>query len=88
MIRNTLLVLLTVALCVPAVACTAPSADPPGDPATLRVLAQELSPFYHRDEQGSLAGFEHLILQSFAEAQGLTLEVIWVAVCIPTHCGH
>ena len=67
------------ALCATVSPSTLPAREAPAAATTLRVLARDVPPFFHRDDQGALAGFEHLILQSFAEAHGMTLEVIWVA---------
>lgn len=66
------------ALCATFSPNTLPAREAPEAAATLRVLARDVPPFYHRVEEGELSGFEHLILQSFAEARGMALEVIWV----------
>jgi polar amino acid transport system substrate-binding protein len=52
-------------------ATRAPAAEP------LRVLANGVAPFYHLDERGNPAGFEHEMLTLIAKAQGRELEVRW-----------
>jgi polar amino acid transport system substrate-binding protein len=45
---------------------------------TLRILSASFPPFMYLDESGAPTGFEHEILASFADANGLELEVVWV----------
>jgi ABC-type amino acid transport substrate-binding protein len=48
------------------------------DKSTLRILSASFPPFMYPDENGAPTGFEHDLLASFAEANGLDLEVVWV----------
>jgi len=44
----------------------------------VRVLSASFAPFLYAGEDGRPEGFEHDILASFAEANGLDLEIVWV----------
>jgi ABC-type amino acid transport substrate-binding protein len=44
----------------------------------LRVLTSDFAPFFHLDEEGEPTGLEQKILGSFAAANDLKLEVVWV----------
>jgi len=45
---------------------------------TLRVLTSHFTPFYYVDENGQTSGLEYKILSSFADANGLELETVFV----------
>jgi ABC-type amino acid transport substrate-binding protein len=45
---------------------------------TLRVLSASFAPFMYPGADGNPTGFEHEILASFAETNGLELEIVWV----------
>jgi polar amino acid transport system substrate-binding protein len=44
----------------------------------LRVLTSDFPPFFFLDEQGRPAGLEYKLLASFAQTDGLELEIVWV----------
>jgi polar amino acid transport system substrate-binding protein len=48
------------------------------DGGVLRVLTTDFAPFFHLDEEGQPTGLEQKILASFAAANDLKLEVVWV----------